>query len=156
MEAVVRRIKALLAAAPSTKIVVFSTWAEVLAIVDAALAANGVRTLRPKTRRDVGAAATAFRGDDSPHVLLLRVAHGGAGLTLVEATHVILVEPLLDPAAEAQAVGRVDRIGQTAATTVHRFCVQGSIETAVATLAAARRHVAGGDGRTRGARRTRR
>ena len=150
MEAVVRRVKALLAAAPSTKIVVFSTWAEVLAIVDSALAANGVRALRPRTRRDVGAAATAFRGDSAPHVLLLRVAHGGAGLTLVEATHVALVEPLLDPAAEAQAVGRVDRIGQTAQTTVHRFTVQGTVETAVAARAAARRDAAVGNGRTRG------
>lgn len=37
-----------------------------------------------------------------------------------EAQHVVLAEPLLDPAVEAQAVGRVDRIGQTRATHVHR------------------------------------
>jgi E3 ubiquitin-protein ligase SHPRH len=33
----------------------------------------------------------------------------------------VLVEPLLDPAVEAQALGRVDRIGQTEATHVHRW-----------------------------------
>ena len=38
-----------------------------------------------------------------------------------EAQHVILTEPLLDPAVEAQAVGRVHRIGQTQPTFVHRY-----------------------------------
>lgn len=38
-----------------------------------------------------------------------------------EAQHVVLVEPLLDPAVEAQAVGRVDRIGQKRSTHVHRW-----------------------------------
>ena len=46
----------------------------------------------------------------------------------VEAQHVVLVEPLLDPAVEAQAVGRVHRIGQTRPTVIHRFIMHASIE----------------------------
>lgn len=42
------------------------------------------------------------------------------GLNLTEAAHVVLIEPLLDVAAEAQAVGRVHRIGQRRETHVHR------------------------------------
>ena len=50
---------------------------------------------------------------------------------IAEAQHVIIVEPLLDPAVEAQAVGRVHRIGQTKPTYVHRFIVEASVEEQV-------------------------
>jgi E3 ubiquitin-protein ligase SHPRH len=56
-------------------------------------------------------------------VLLLLIQHGANGLNLLEAQHVVLVEPLLNPAAEAQAVSRVHRIGQEKRTLVHRFIV---------------------------------
>lgn len=57
-------------------------------------------------------------------VLLLLIQHGANGLNLLEAQHVILVEPLLNPASEAQAIGRVHRIGQKNKTLVHRFIVR--------------------------------
>lgn len=59
----------------------------------------------------------------SAQVLLLLIQHGANGLNLLEAQHVILVEPLLNPAAEAQAISRVHRIGQQNKTFVHRFIV---------------------------------
>lgn len=59
----------------------------------------------------------------SIQVLLLLIQHGANGLNILEAQHVILVEPLLNPAAEAQAINRVHRIGQDKKTFVHRFIV---------------------------------
>ena len=56
-------------------------------------------------------------------VLLLLIQHGANGLNLLEAQHVVLVEPLLNPAAEAQAISRVHRVGQTSNTLIHRFMV---------------------------------
>ena len=44
--------------------------------------------------------------------VLLPFKSGCAGLNVVEATHVFLIEPLLNVAVEAQAIGRVHRIGQ--------------------------------------------
>ena len=40
----------------------------------------------------------------------------------------MLVEPLVDPAVEAQAVSRVHRIGQQKKTYVHSFVVSNSVE----------------------------
>ncbi|KAK9810496.1 hypothetical protein WJX72_011793 [[Myrmecia] bisecta] len=70
--------------------------------------------------------------------LLLLVKQGANGLNLTEAQHVVLVEPLLDPAVEAQAVGRVHRIGQQHETFVHRFVVEASVEQNVHRLSSER------------------
>jgi hypothetical protein len=59
-----------------------------------------------------------------PHVLLLLVSQGGLGLNLTEAQHVVLLEPLLDPALDVQAIGRVSRFGQTRDTHVHRWVLR--------------------------------
>ena len=56
-------------------------------------------------------------------VLLMLVQHGANGLNLLEAQHVILLEPLLNPSAEAQAISRIHRVGQDKSTFIHRFVV---------------------------------
>lgn len=63
--------------------------------------------------------------------LLLNLSYAGKGLNLVEATHVFLVEQILNADEEKQAVGRVHRIGQTRETFVHRFITKNTIEDSI-------------------------
>lgn len=65
--------------------------------------------------------------------LLLNLKFGGKGLNLIEATHVFLVEPILNADEEMQAIGRVHRIGQTRETFVHRFITKNTIEETIHT-----------------------
>jgi E3 ubiquitin-protein ligase SHPRH len=131
VDAVARRLLWLSRRDASSKAIVFSEWPEVLRVLKAALDANQLPCLVGSGGGGGALAATlaAFRRPDGPaRIILLPIARGGNGLTLTEAQHVLLVEPQLDLGAELQAVKRVDRIGQTLPTCVHRFYIRGSVE----------------------------
>ena len=55
-----------------------------------------------------------------------------------------MIEPLLDPALEQQAVSRVHRIGQQNPTFVHRFIIRDTIEERVVDMHQARKHTTDG------------
>ena len=56
------------------------------------------------------------------------------GITLTAANKVYLMEPALDPATEAQAAGRIHRLGQTREVLIKRFCFRETVEEAVCEL----------------------
>lgn len=121
----------------SAKIVIFSEWNEVLEMVRSALRVNSINASDGssfKSVKQIGELIHKFRMQDGAAVLLLMLSKGGAGLNLVEAEHVVLVEPCLDVSVERQAVGRVHRIGQTKVTYVHRIVVGGTIEDRILRL----------------------
>lgn len=62
-----------------------------------------------------------------------------AGLTLVNATHVYLCEPLLNTALELQAISRVHRIGQMRPTTVWQFTISSTVEESIFRLSSEKR-----------------
>jgi len=135
LDAVVRRLLWLASAEAGAKTLVFSEWHDVLRVLKAALDANNLRCCVAGGSSDAMARAlAAFRAPGGPDILLLPTSRGCNGLTLVEASHVIIVEPQLDVGAELQAVKRVDRIGQTRRTAVHRFTIRGSVEENVRDL----------------------
>ncbi|XP_057980815.1 uncharacterized protein LOC131166357 isoform X2 [Malania oleifera] len=148
IEAVTRRILWIKSMDPKAKILVFSSWNDVLDVLEHALTTNNISHIRMKGGRKSHIAISHFRGQkncagaSSMHaslqaeskffqVLLLLIHHGANGLNLLEAQHVVLVEPLLNPAAEAQAISRVHRIGQQKKTLIHRFVVKNTVEESI-------------------------
>lgn len=72
-----------------------------------------------------------FRTSPTCRVLLIHYKVGCEGLNLVEARHVLFVEPWWSPAVQEQAEARAHRIGQTHPVTVWVLFMKHSIEGAV-------------------------
>lgn len=114
-----------------TKIVIFSTWELILNRIGDALKNNGIKFVS-KSSQPFHITIDAFKDYDKGITCLLLPLHQGSrGLNLVEATHVFLVEPILDGSEEKQAISRIHRIGQTRKTFVHRFIMLDTIEETI-------------------------
>lgn len=71
--------------------------------------------------------------------LLMDAKTNSSGLTLVNATHVFLCQPLINTAIELQAVARVHRIGQNQPTTVWVYVVEDTVEKSIYEISVERR-----------------
>lgn len=113
---------------------VFSQFTSFLDLAAARLDAAGVpyAHLDGSTRRrqDV---VDGFRAGEQV-VFLISLKAGGFGLTLTEADYVFLLDPWWNPAAEAQAIDRTHRIGQTNQVFVYRMISADTIEEKVREL----------------------
>ncbi|KAL7531502.1 hypothetical protein ACHAXR_007093 [Thalassiosira sp. AJA248-18] len=89
-----------------TKGVIFSLWDEVLDIVATALGANHVRYIRPRSGKRFGEDIKRFQTSDVP-IVLMNLKNGAEGLTLTEANHVFMVEPILDCGLDMQVRQKV-------------------------------------------------
>lgn len=69
-----------------------------------------------------------LREDPSVRVMLVSIGAGGLGLNLTTANKVFMMEPQFNPAAEAQAVDRVHRLGQDREVVIKRFIMDKSFE----------------------------
>ncbi|ASB50691.1 DEAD/DEAH box helicase [Alkalitalea saponilacus] len=67
-------------------------------------------------------------------IFLISLKAGGVGLNLTKADYVFMLNPWWNPAAEAQAINRAHRIGQTRNVFVYRFLSSGTIEEKIARL----------------------
>lgn len=115
------------------KCLIFSQWEDMLDIVQEALNANQVGFVRAPSLRRMGECTDQFRLPTST-ALLLNVKNGAEGLTLIEATHIFMIEPLLNHGLDSQAISRIHRIGQSRRTYVHRYLVADTVETKIDAL----------------------
>jgi hypothetical protein len=136
----------------STKTIIFSQWLGVLQIVSVGLVANDISFADAfsKGGRQQDKAVQTFKASSEVNVLLLATKSGANGLNLTEATNVVLVEPVMSPAVEAQAVSRVLRIGQTKDTHVYRLIIKGTIEEQIVKMQQHRRSAQTGSGGAEG------
>lgn len=113
---------------------VFSQFTSFLDLAAERLAAAGIEHahLDGSTRRRTEV-IDGFRQGEQP-VFLISLKAGGFGLTLTEADYVFLLDPWWNPAAEAQAIDRTHRIGQTDRVFVYRLISSGTIEEKVLAL----------------------
>ncbi|WP_256041460.1 SNF2-related protein [Cryobacterium sp. SO1] len=115
---------------------IFSQFTGYLAKVRARLDGAGVSYSYLDGRtRNRAAAIDGFKNGDTS-VFLISLKAGGFGLNLTEADYCILLDPWWNPAAEAQAVDRAHRIGQTKNVMVYRLVATDTIEEKVMALKA--------------------
>ncbi|KAI1420543.1 hypothetical protein F5Y12DRAFT_788176 [Xylaria sp. FL1777] len=115
-----------------SKSVVFSSWTRMLDKVEEAFLENGFNYRRIDGQSSLKSRAEAIRvfsEDSECTVMLASIGSAGEGVDFTAAQHVHILEPHWNPMAEAQAVDRVHRIGQTLPVTITRYIVPRSIET---------------------------
>nr|HEX4313832.1 DEAD/DEAH box helicase [Kofleriaceae bacterium] len=114
--------------ADGRRILIFSQFARMLALISESMLARGVRhvTLTGQTA-DRQRPIDAFQGGKAD-VFLISLKAGGAGLNLTGADTVIHYDPWWNPAAQAQATDRAHRIGQDKPVFVHDLIAAGSVE----------------------------
>jgi superfamily II DNA or RNA helicase len=115
---------------------VFSQFTSYLARVRSRLEDAGIAYSYLDGRtRDRSAAIETFTSGRT-RVFLISLKAGGVGLNLVEADYCYVLDPWWNPAAEAQAVDRAHRIGQTRPVMVYRLVSTDTIEEKVMELKA--------------------
>ncbi|WP_139980843.1 DEAD/DEAH box helicase [Nocardioides litoris] len=123
-------------AAEGHRALVFSTFTGFLRRVRERLESIGLATTYlDGTTTGRAEVIQEFRDGHAP-VFLISLKAGGVGLTLTEADYVFVLDPWWNPAAEAQAVDRAHRIGQTRSVMVYRLVSTDTIEDKVMALKA--------------------
>jgi superfamily II DNA or RNA helicase len=121
-------------AAGGHRALVFSQFTSFLTLVRDQLKAAGIEyCYLDGSTKDRGDVLSEFKNGTAP-VFLISLKAGGFGLNLTEADYCFLLDPWWNPAAEAQAIDRVHRIGQTRNVMVYRLIAKDTIEEKVLAL----------------------
>ncbi|RNA13952.1 E3 ubiquitin- ligase SHPRH [Brachionus plicatilis] len=128
VESIVKCLVKILCQEKDAKCLVFSEHVTMLDLIIDLLNANSITFCYVKDNGSFQKKIEMFKKDKTISVLLMPYSFGANGLNVIEATHVLLVEPTLNKSQEIQSIGRVHRIGQTKPTFVYRFMVKNSIE----------------------------
>lgn len=75
-----------------------------------------------------------FQNENNINTFLISLKAGGLGLNLTQADYVFILDPWWNPAAEAQAIDRAHRIGQTQTVFTYKFIARDTVEEKILKL----------------------
>lgn len=119
------------------KILIFSQFTEMLALVQETFKAGGVSHLyldgkTPSSKRK--GLVDQFQNDPGIKAFLISLKAGGVGLNLTAADYVYLIDPWWNPAVEDQAIDRTHRIGQTNKVFAYKMICKDTVEEKILQL----------------------
>lgn len=79
-------------------------------------------------------ALSEFQNDPPTTIFLLSMRAGAVGINLTQANRIFLMEPCFNPALEAQAVGRVHRLGQKRSVEIIRLLMKDSVDSRISEM----------------------
>ncbi|PVH17708.1 uncharacterized protein CXQ87_000601 [Candidozyma duobushaemuli] len=141
VDLIVKQVLYLRSKDPQVQIVVFSQWQDLLVILAYAfdmaeisyVSAKGSQVANYKKKQE-DPVEEFKRKDNIKTCFLLNAQAQASGLTLINAAHIFLCEPLVNTPVELQAISRIHRIGQTKITTVWMFGIENSVEENIVAL----------------------
>jgi hypothetical protein len=119
------------------KTIIFSQFVSLLDLLQVPIEKKGWKCERydggmnSQRRND---AIVRFTEQADCKIMLISLKAGNAGLNLVAASRVIILDPFWNPFIEMQAVDRAYRIGQMKSVEVHRILVEGTVEDRILEL----------------------
>ncbi|OBA20064.1 hypothetical protein METBIDRAFT_79367 [Metschnikowia bicuspidata var. bicuspidata NRRL YB-4993] len=146
VDLIVRQVLYLRGVDPGVQIVIFSQWQDLLVILAFAFEKMNISFVSAKgshvstSRRQKNDPVEEFK--DRANIktcFLLNSQAQSSGLTLINATHIFLCEPLINTSTELQAISRIHRIGQKKPTTVWMFCIENTVEESIVAIGTKRR-----------------
>ncbi|KAI9825631.1 MAG: hypothetical protein M1832_000975 [Thelocarpon impressellum] len=123
--------------AEGEKTIVFSQFTSLLDLLEVPIARKGWGFKRydgSMTAQKRNDAVMEFTDRPECKIMLVSLKAGNAGLNLVAASQVIILDPFWNPFIEEQAVDRTHRIGQLRPVRVHRLLVQNTVEDRIVAL----------------------
>jgi SNF2 family DNA or RNA helicase len=117
------------------KVLIFSSFVKDLELIEKDFISQKIKYAKlTGSTTDRQKVIKSFTDDEDCRVFLISLKAGGVGLNLIEADYVFVLNPWWNPAAEAQAINRAHRIGQTKNVFVYKFISADSIEEKIARL----------------------
>ncbi|KAM3161234.1 hypothetical protein ACU8KH_05391 [Lachancea thermotolerans] len=119
---------------PPPQIIIYSQYSEFLNLLSKVLKQHSVLHCNTAGAGKFSKMVEKFKKNPDVTCLLLNVTRQATGLTLVNATHVFIMDPIMNTSDEQQAINRTHRIGQTRETHVWNFVVRNTVEQNIVRL----------------------